>query len=868
MMGDWFMNFIRKKRYTLIILYICSVSSCLGMQTPIASAQQPELANVLFGQSPDVNNPQKSSSSSSSSLELPTLPSEDKKTLARENQETKQEEANIYLNFNDVSLSNVVNYLGELRNINILPHKDLEAVKVKLYTRQPLTLTRAWDVLLTLMEMNGFTIVNVDNVYRIVANKENTLEPLPMYSSMEYGEKKGVEPEDLPDNDMVVRYIYFFKNMKAETAQTILRTMFADEKSIIINRDLNACIIKEQCLNIKAALKVVKELDTGGLRESIKVIQLKHADAQTISDLFKDVLGNGQEEQRTIRFTPLSTQQEKRYFSSTTKIFPDQAKNSLILLGTDANLNKIVDFIYKYLDVPIGDAESRLHIKEIRHAKSETLKPILENIIKPPKGQGTEKSSVVGEYKFFEDVIIAAETAEAAEEGKRGAGNRLIIACNQDDWNRLERFIEKLDKPQPQVAIEVMVITVDIDQNKSLGAQMHNFKGKAPGLGINAVDFNNLGSVDNIKSENGIPVLDANGNTISNMINLTNATGSPSYITLGGATVANQSIWAVIQSVFNMTNAHVISQPFLVANNYQACTVDVKETRRLPGVQVSGHGEQPRNQLRDVSASVKVDLTPQINIDGLVDLAMEIDVEEFKDDPSNPGNVADPVKVNRSLKTRVSLRTGEILVLGGLTRSDQNETHYRTPLLAEVPILGNFFKSKSKNKTETNLYIFLRPSIIKPRFEGEPDEYTQLKLDYAKLQMMRNDTYSQDNDPIQRWFFKPSKQSIKSKLSETKRGIFRPIDDFTYGKDRPSMVRIAEDPYYKVSEAIEKERALVASKKLRQRNIQQRLSHDKELLTNTNNEKINPPQAILSENSEERIVQKKSPLGLYALNKS
>ncbi len=866
-MGDSVMvnlKYVYTKAQLFILIFF--VTTCSAVDTVVAPT-----ANVTFGETPGQEqtntSTQSSSTQSSSSLALPTIREEGDNPVA-EGQESKKEAevADIYLNYNAASLSSVVNDLGERKNINILPHKDLEAVKITLSTRTPLTLTRAWDVLLTLMEMNGFTIVNVDGIHRVVLSKDNVQEPLPTYSSLEYGTKKGVEPEDLPDNDMIVRYIYFFKNIKAEVAQTILRQMFTDEKATQINKDLNACIIKEQCSNIKAALKIVKELDTGGLRESIQVIELKFADAQTIADLFKDVLGGGQEEQRTIRFSPLSAQQEKRYFSSTTRIFADQSKNTLILLGTEANIQKIVTFIKKNLDVPIGDADSRLHIKELRHAKAETLRPILENIVRPPKGQGSEKSAVVGEYKFFEDVLIANETAEAATEGKRGSGNRLVISCNQDDWSRLERFIEKLDKPQPQVAIVVVIIDISIQQNKELGTEMLNFRGKAPGLGINEIDFQNLDDVTPLTKT-------VDGKVVSNLAALPPATGagSPSFVTLGGATTANQSIWAVIRSVFNLTNSHVISQPFLVANNYQPCTVDIKETRRIPGPGVSSHGEARSNQLIDVSAATKVVLTPSINVDGIVDLDLEVDADAFI---GNATNVDDPSKTTRSIKTRVSLMTGEVLVLGGLTRGDQSENHYRTPILADIPILGNFFKSKTKEKTESNLYIFLRPSIIKPRFEGEPDEYTQLKLDYAKLQMMRNDTYSRDSDPIQRWFFKPTNQSIKSKVAETKRGIFRPIDDFTYGRQRPSSVRIAEDPFYKVSEAIEKTRAAVASKKLKQRGAQQRLrvqpAPENSMHTASLQESVVSPQATLEVNNPQvdgtRQLRQQS-LATYSLGK-
>ncbi len=781
---------------------------------------KPQHANVLFEQSMD-------DESKDTQKEPPLALKTVKKDSEKDSSDEKDtEKGDIYLNFNNVSLASVVNYVGDLKNINILPHKEIEEVKVTLTTRTPLTIDRAWDVLLTLMEMNGYSIIEVEGVYRIVPSKDNAFEPLPMYSSLGHGDKQGVEPENLPDNDMIIRYVYFFKNIKAETAQTILRTMFTDERAIIINRDLNACIIKDQCSNIKSALKIVKELDIGGLREAIKVIRLKHADAQTVADLFKEITGGGQEEQRTVRFTPLSSQQEKRYFSSTTKIFPDQSKNSLIMLGTDSNLNKIISFIQRFIDVPIGDAQSRLHIKEIRHAKAEGLRPILDAIIRPPQGQGSEKSSVVGEYKFFEDVIIAAEAGEAAGEGSRGSGNRLIIACNQDDWKRLEQFIEKLDKPQPQVAIEVMVLDINIDHVKELGMQSLNFKGKKPGAGINEVTFNNLSeTVPSIRrDESGLPVKNPNGSPVSDIIKLATpdrlGKSSPSFITFGSATSENQSIWAILRTVFNSTNSHVISQPFLVANNHQQCSVDIKETRRIPGASTSSHGEASRNQLRDVSASIKIDLKPQINIDGLVDLDLEIVVEEFQGDAKD---VDAPTKTSRELKTRVNMMTGEVLVLGGLTGGEQKEDHYRTPILADIPIIGNLFKSKSKTKGEENLYIFLRPSIIKPRFEGEPDEYTQLKLDYAKYQMMKNDTYSSDNDPIQRWFFKPTHESIKEKITSAKRGIFKPIDNFTYGKDRPPQVRIADDPYYKVSEEIEKKRNIVSTKKIKQRKKLQRL---------------------------------------------
>ncbi|MFH0898051.1 MAG: hypothetical protein V1855_00545, partial [bacterium] len=232
--------------------------------------------------------------------------------------EEQSTEANIYLNFESATLSSVLNYLAEQKKINVVPHKDLEAQKVSLTTREPMTLDRAWNVVLTLLEMNGFSIVKVDNLFRVVSNKDNGQHPLPTYSS-----KNGTEPENLPDSDLVVRYVYFFKNIRPDMAQSILSTML-EESSIRVNDDLQACIIKEKCFNIKAAMKIIKELDMGGLRESIKIIQLNHADATEVEELFGRILekeGGGGE--RKIQFS-VGQRKEILYFSSTTRIFKDE----------------------------------------------------------------------------------------------------------------------------------------------------------------------------------------------------------------------------------------------------------------------------------------------------------------------------------------------------------------------------------------------------------------------------------------------------------------------------------------------------------------------------------------------------------------
>ena len=707
--------------------------------------------------------------------------------IKNENEVTK---ANIYLNFEQASLLGVVNYLAEQKKINLIPGNNtikqkLASAKVTLSIRKPLTLEQAWDVLLTLLEINNFTIINVDNVYRIAIRPTRNKEPLPLYSS-----GTGTQPEDLPDSDLVVRYIYFLQNICVDNIHSLLRGML--EGIVQINKDLDALIITDKCINIKSAFKIIKELDMGGLRESIKMITLKHVDADYIEKIFNELIPK--ENKNKIRFIKSPVEgKAATIFSPDTKIIRYDPKNALILLGLEKNLNKILEFIFKYLDIPLTDAESMLHIKEIKYAKADNIKKILDKIATPPAG--IPKTS---QFKFFDDVAIVADLITEKEENSvkyAGGGNKLIVACNKEEWKRLEKLINKLDKPQPQVAFEVLIIDLTIKNTNNLKTQ---FKPKQQGLlgkGTEMI-FNNLSTTPLNMDTFTIPK---------------NSTAPPSTLTFGKYDVAAEknNLWGVIQSYVTQDNSNLIAQPYMVVNNHKNCTLDFHSQRWVDGLLDKTVGTELAKKKTKVEAHKKVILTPHVNKEGLINLEIKLEVSSFKETESDSGT-----KLNRELTTRVTICTGEVLVLGGLTQKYLKEEDYKIPLLGDIPILGNIFRGKNKLNRKTNLYIFIRPSIIKPRPGGVPDEYTQLKLIYAKHEMIAADSYPREKDPIQRWFFQPTTQTIKKRVADAKSGRYRPLDNYATRFNQPQSADVKHDPYYRVSKAIKKEKE---KRKLKQR---------------------------------------------------
>ena len=76
---------------------------------------------------------------------------------------------------------------------------------------------------------------------------------------------------------------------------------------------------------------------------------------------------------------------------------------------------------------------------------------------------------------------------------------------------------------------------------------------------------------------------------------------------------------------------------------------------------------------------------------------------------------SDLILNKREFKTVLTVDDGEILAIGGLLDDNERKTLARIPLLSDIPLLGELFKSRSRSRTKTNLMVFIRPTIVRTR---------------------------------------------------------------------------------------------------------------------------------------------------------
>lgn len=677
----------------------------------------------------------------------------------------------IYLNFENTELSNFIDYISELKKLNVIPDKTLEGSKISLTIREPVSIEGAWNIFLTILEMAGFSVVETGEVYKIIPKDKKLTQPLPSYINVPY--------ESLPDSDLTIRYVMFLTNIAPASVEPVLSSMLSATSMLHRQDDMNAFIITDKSYNIKAAAKLVFELDQMGLPENVTVLRLKRINAVDTKQLL-DALIRKPEGNPLARLLGKTTEGGTEYFSPTTRIIPEERTNSLILLGNSKSIDKIVDFITNNLDTEIKDAESPLHIYELQHIDAAQVAAILQEVTAMPDsitGQAAGKyGSIRGGVKYFKGMNFQVDKD----------GNRLIVSCtDKQDWKLLKKTIQDLDKPQPQVALESLLVTVNADDVKNLGGMIRNKKHGQIGKNIDFQSANLNGTTELESSAPGNPP----GEPISILGNLLNqlvAKNGQTVLTFGNPSTPipglSFGVWGVFQMLKTQTNASILSEPSITVANKTTANITVGQTKRVVSQVVNPGGSGGSGSASgyvDTDASTKIDVTPQINLDGVIRLKIRVEITDFTD---NDGNN----KTSNILDTNVTVADGQVLILGGFVQTKVNDTLSKTPLLGDIPVLGWFFKNKSRTVNKQYIFIFLSPTIIKPRQQPGIQLYTKMKLHQATEDIENAVETKRTIDPIHNWFFNPERENYSHK-----------VIDFANARYQPTTVDIKHDPHYR-----------------------------------------------------------------------
>lgn len=363
----------------------------------------------------------------------------------------------------------------------------------------------------------------------------------------------------------------------------------------------------------------------------------------------------------------------------------DERTNSVVVSGPADTLTVIAQII-KELDAN-PEQERQVFIYPLKNADAANLKEILNNLFTemralnqqgaggtaqrfqgqagpgPQSAGGSSGSSDLSEEAYFE----ADETT-----------NSLLVMTSSKNYKMIEPIIEKLDKRLGQVLIKVLFAEVTYSDVLDLGFEFSFLNMRKDG------DFEELGTDFGLAAQSGGLIVRA----------------------LRG------DLGMTLRALQEEGKLNILSRPYILTSDNQTATITVgEEVPFITNTRETNEG-QTINTIQYEDIGIILEVTPSINPEGLVimDVVPEISTTTAKTVPiSETVNAA--VYAKRSAQTRVAVRDGQTIVIGGLVKDEIKESVDKVPLLGDLPVLGGLFKRTISDKSKTELLIFLTPHV-------------------------------------------------------------------------------------------------------------------------------------------------------------
>lgn len=253
--------------------------------------------------------------------------------------------------------------------------------------------------------------------------------------------------------------------------------------------------------------------------------------------------------------------------------------------------------------------------------------------------------------------------------------NALLITDISERLDQCEGMVRSLDTRTPQVEIVARLVDVDVSATRDLGVKW----------GLHNVDLLDAGVSENF---------DVNANDVT----------SPAGVMRVGTIKPFGSIEATLQALETQNKANIISNPRITTVNNREASVVVG--KQIPLI-VQDFAGNAVTQMTTIG--IKLNVTPHINVGNKITMDVHPEVSDLAAQATVQGGII----INTTMAdTRVMVNDGETAVIGGLIRSNESTTKRGIPVLMDIPLLGNLFRSSSTTNAKRELLIFVTPKIL------------------------------------------------------------------------------------------------------------------------------------------------------------
>jgi general secretion pathway protein D len=630
----------------------------------------------------------------------PVMPAREKvSTSNAANSQAQDETAQLVtMDFDGVDIKVFIKFIADITGKNFILD-DKVSGKVTVISPRKMTLEEAYQVFLSVLEVNGYGTVTVGGVTKIVKSAEAITKSL----------DTNMEPPILREDRMVTQIIPL-KHADSNDMRTLLSPLISKGTSqLLAYPQSNVLIITDTMSNIKKIMDILNVVDVTGFAQEVRIFSLVYASASDLSTKLTEILS----EEKTAQVSRVRTARQQGVVGgkASAKIIPYERTNALIVLASAMDMPEIEKLI-KTLDIPTPSGKEDIHVYYLQYANAEDMAKVLTDIPTPesPETAAAVKGKTTARGTSQTQEIKISSDPET---------NSLIIYADPYAYRSIVATIKFLDIPRKQVYIEALIMEVKTDKDFKVGVEWTYFE-----------DF---------KYDDGERVGGVFGRTGQNFI--TNPGDLPSGALLGVVgetiTIGSGDTQITFPNMTSFINAMATDSDVNIISTPQIITMDNKEAEikvgaNVPYVTKTDTDSTNINRTvrtfdyRDVGVTLR--LTPQINQQG--NIRIELFQENTTLVPGQGEEEFAPTTLKRSANTTVTVKDGSTMVIGGLIGDTLTMGDTRVPLLSRIPLLGYLFKSTSNIRETTNLYIFLTPRIIdtEEKVEGlYQEKYKELK---------------------------------------------------------------------------------------------------------------------------------------------
>ena len=575
----------------------------------------------------------------------------------------------VMLNFEQAPLNEVIHtILGDTLGLDYVIENQVPG-EITLRTRSPIPRDQLLPILESLLRNNNVLMIRSPNDRFFISASANVRSTVPSF----------VSAPGPGYSNVIVPLQYISATEMAE----ILKPVARDDAFVRVDEGRNLLILAGTQLQLEGWLDIVTTFDVDQLAgKSVGIFPLANS---TVEELFEEL------EHILAASGPEGGQGG---ISSMVRIMPVERLNSIMVVSPRAHyIDTVQGWIEELDSIEDPASEPILQVYLVRNGNAAQLASLLSTIY---GGSGSGSSAKGGVAPGMTQAKSGSGSGGASKRNQASGGggtfmldndvrivsddynNSLLVYATPYEYQKVERILTKLDVVATQVLIEASIVEVTLTDDLQYGLEW-------------AFD-NNLGGGDS-----GRGLLDLGGN-------LEPQAGFSYTITNSAGTTK-----AVLNALAEDSLLNVISTPSVMVLDNHTATINVGDQQPIQSQSTVTNGGNVQNSITYKDTGVQLTVTPSVNDGGLVTL----DIEQSVTDVGPVDSATKQRSFNqRAVKSRVAIRSGESVVLGGMIRDNETEGQSGVPVLKDIPLVGALFSTTTKASTRTELLIFITPRVM------------------------------------------------------------------------------------------------------------------------------------------------------------